>query len=407
MRKLWEAISALSSLAVLVSVLGSACGDGGGEAHRVDSLGTSTTVTPTPYPNETPEVVAIATATPSPEPTLVSGAWVGDSGSSSRADLTAGDRTPLPFPTSGAELRYEDPGWDLVEYAGLLCLAEELALSSEDEAIAGTIDLLEGLGRPPEDVQGFHDGLVAELRSLGPLPSSTAQRMAEEAFAQAKEHPFLAEVMSFPCELHYETIGQAMREISDMMEYGMPLCFAWEHLLWNEEDALVSAIEILETPHWPEDLQGLRNELVTALEALPEDAPREMVEAVFEPVQEYPALMYAMPCIHSARAGGIEFELREAEEEALVDYGVNVCGAWDVALKGGGDGKYGAIVVLEAASPPYGLQELHEELIGYLESAPDSFTGNHAVEAFEIVGVHPLLKDALNCELGDDVLILP
>ena len=407
MRKLPEAISTLASLAVLVSVLGSACGDDGGEVHRVDSLGTSTIVTPTPYPSVTPVVVAIATTTPSPEPTLVSGAWVGDSGSSNPPDLTAGDRTPLPFPTPGAELRYEDPGWDLVEYAALLCLAE--ALSDEDEGIARTIGLLEDTGgaHPPEDLQGFHDGLVAKLRGISSFPSSTAQRMAEETFAQAKEHPLLAGVMNFPCEIHYETIGQAMQEVSDMMHYGMPLCFRLEDILWNEEDALERAVETLEAERWPEDLQELRDELVTALKVLPEDASREEVEAVLEAVQEYPALMLAMPCVHSAGSGGIEFWLGEAVEEALLDYCIDVCGAWNIALEGGSDGKYGAIAALEAASPPHGLQELHEELIGYLESLPDTFTENHAVEAFEIVGVYPLLKDAVHCELGEDVLIPP
>ena len=374
MRKLSETISILASLVVLVSVLGSACGDGGGETHRVGSLGTSTTLTPTPYPAETPAVATIGTATPLPEPTLAPGTWEGHSGSNRRVDPTAGDRAPLPFPTPGADLRYEDPGWDLVQYAAILCLAEEIALSAEDDRIADAIDLLEDLGggRPPEDLQGFHDGLVAELRGLSPLPAETSRSMAKEAFAQAKEHPLLAVVMSFPCELHYETIGQVMQEVSDMMEYGMPLCFAWEYLLWNEEDALQSAIGMLEAERWPEDLEGLRNELVTALEALPEDAPREMVEAVFEPVQEYPALMLAMPCVLSAGAGGIEFGLPEAVKEALLDYGRDVCGAWDTALEGGSDGKYGAIAVLEAASPPYGLREFHEELIANLKSLPDT-----------------------------------
>ena len=164
---------------------------------------------------------------------------------------------------------------------------------------------------------------------------------------------------------------------------------------------------MLEEEHWPEDLQGLRDELVTALEGLPEDATREMIEAVLEPVQAYPALMLAMPCVLSAGAGGIEFGLGEAAEEALLNYGIDVCRAWDIALEGSSHGKYGAIAVLEAASPPYGLQELHEELIGYLESVPDSLTENHAVEAFEIVGVYPLLRDALHCELGEDGLIPP
>ena len=102
---------------------------------------------------------------------------------------------------------------------------------------------------------------------------------------------------------------------------------------------------MLKLERWPEDLDGLRNELLTALEALPEDAPREMVEVVFEPVQEYPALMFAMPCVHSARAGGIEFGLPGAVEEALLDYGRDVCVAWDIALHGGFDAKYGAIAV--------------------------------------------------------------
>ena len=231
--------------------------------------------------------------------------------------------------------------------------------------------------------------------------------MAEEAFAQAEEHPLLAQVMSFPCELHYETIGQAMREVSDMMEYGMPLCFTLEGRLWNEEDALESAVGMLEAEHWPENLQGLRDELVTSLEALPEDAPREMVEAVFEPVKAYPALMYAMPCVHSAGAGAIEFGLGEVGEEALLDYGANVCWAWDAAFEGGVDAKYDAIAILEAARPPHRLREVHAKLIAYLELLPDAFAENHAIEVFGIVGVYPLLKDALQCELGEDVLLLP
>ena len=43
----------------------------------------------------------------------------------------------------------------------------------------------------------------------------------------------------------------------------------------------------------------------------------------------------------------------------------------------------------------------------HLESLPDTFTENHTVEAFEIVGGYPLLTDALYCELGDDMLVLP
>ena len=333
--------------------------------------------------------------------------WEGDSEPTGRVDPTADDRDPLPFPTPGSALRYKDPGWDLVEYAVLLCLAEELALSAEDESIAETIALLEDAGgAPPEDLQGFHDGLVAELRGLSPLSPSTVQHMAGEAFAQAEEHPLLAEVMSFPCDLHYETIGQAMEEISGVMEYGMPLCFAWEDLLWNEEGALEGA-RCWKRKRWPEDLQGLHAELVTSLKALPEDAPREIVEAAFRPVQAYPALMYAMPCVISAGVNRIEFGLGEEIEAEILDYRTDVCGARDIALEGGPDGKYGAIEALEGARPPYGLPELHEHLVAYLVSLPDTFTENHAVEAFEIVGGHSLIKDALACELGDDVPILP
>ena len=361
-------------------------------------------------PQATEEFRPLATSLPAPTTAM---ADTGRSTKTGEMGATAGfiadDGAPLPFPTPGAELLYEDPGWDLVQYAALLCLAERLALSGEGEAIGRTIDLLEDLGgaEPPDNLQGFHDGLLAELRGLAPSASATAQRMAEEAFDRAEEHPSLAEVMSFPCELHYETIGQAMREVSDMMEYGMPLCFTLEDRLWNEEDALDSAIGMLEREHWPDDLQGLRDELVTSLEALPEDASREMVEAIFEQVQAYPALMYAMPCVHSAGAGGIEFELGETREEALLDYGVNVCGAWEMALEGGVDAKYNAIAVLEAVGPPRRLREFHAKLIAYLELPPDAFTENHAIEVFGLVGVYPLLKDALHCELGEDALILP
>ena len=114
--------------------------------------------------------------------------WEGDSEPTGRVDPTADNRDPLPFPTPGSALRYKDPGWDLVEYAVLLCLAEELVLSAEDEAINDGIDILKDLGggRPPEDVQGFHDGLLAELRGLSPLPSATAQHKAEEALPSRK-----------------------------------------------------------------------------------------------------------------------------------------------------------------------------------------------------------------------------
>ena len=362
------------------------------------SQGASDPNVATGTPQATKEFRPLATSLPAPTTVLADTAQstkVGTLGAA--ADPIADDGAPLPFPTSGAELLYEDPGWDLVQYAGLLCLAERLALSGEGEAIARTIDLLEDLGEgePLDNLQGFHDGLLAELKGLAPSASGTEQRMAEEAFARAEEHPSLAEVMSFPCELHYETIGQAMREVSDMMEYGMPLCFTLEDRLWNEEDALESVIGMLERELWPEKLQGLRDELVTALEALPEDAPRGMVGAIFEPVKAYPALMYAMPCVRSAGAGGIEFGLREAEKEALLDYGVNVCGAWEVALEGGVDAKYDAIAVLEATSPPRRLREFHAKLIAYLELLPDAFAENDAIEVFGLVGVYPLLKDAL------------
>ena len=120
-------------------------------------------------------------------------------------------------------------------------------------------------------------------------------------------------------------------------------------------------------------------------------------------MQAYPALMYAMPCVISAGVNRIEFGLGEEVEAEILDYGTDVCGVWDIALEGGPDGKYGAIEALEGARPPYGLQELHEHLVAYLVSLPDTFTENHAVEAFEIVGGHSLIKDALACELGDDV----
>ena len=141
-----------------------------------------------------------------------------------------------------------------------------------------------------------------------------------------------------------------------MLGYGMAGCFAWEALLWNEADALESAIGMLEAEHWPEGLQELHEELLTALEALPQDAPWEMVEAVLEPVQEHPALMFAMPCLLSAGAAGIEFGLGEGVQEALLYYGIDVCGAWDIALEGGADGKYDAIAVLEVQPtvPPTG-----------------------------------------------------
>ena len=46
-------------------------------------------------------------------------------------------------------------------------------------------------------------------------------------------------------------------------------------------------------------------------------------------------------------------------------------------------------------------------MIAYLESLPDTFTQDHVLETFENVVVYPLLKDALQCELGNDALILP
>ncbi len=109
-----------------------------------------------------------------------------------------------------------------------------------------------------------------------------------------------AEVMSFPCEVHYETMGQAMQEVIYVLEYGTTLCFAWEELAWKDEDAFEDAIGVLEGELWPVELQGLHDEIVAALDALPEDAPWEVMEASFQPVQEYPALMFAMPCVLSA-----------------------------------------------------------------------------------------------------------
>ena len=47
----------------------------------------------------------------------------------------------------------------------MLCVAGELAPSGEAKDIADDIDTLEDVvGRPPEDLQGFHDGLMAALR---------------------------------------------------------------------------------------------------------------------------------------------------------------------------------------------------------------------------------------------------
>ena len=178
-------------------------------ASAACSRGASDPNAATGTPQATEEFRPLATSLPAPTTVLADTAQSTKTRTlGAAADLIADDKAPLPFPTPGAELLYEDPGWDLVYYAGLLCVAEKLALSGKDEAIARTIALLEDAdgGRPPADLQGFHDGLVAELMGISRLPSATAQRMAEEAFAQAEEHPLLAEVMSFPCELHYETI---------------------------------------------------------------------------------------------------------------------------------------------------------------------------------------------------------
>ena len=129
-------------------------------------------------PQATEEFRTLATSLPAPTTALADTAQSTKTGTQgAAADLIADDEAPLPFPTPGAELLYEDPGWDLVEYAGLLCLAEKLALSGKDEAIARTIALLEDThgGGPPDNLQGFHDGLLAELRGLGPLASATPQ----------------------------------------------------------------------------------------------------------------------------------------------------------------------------------------------------------------------------------------
>ena len=164
--------------------------------------------------------------------------------------LARGDEARLHFPTPGAELSYEDPGWDLVEYAVWLCLAQKLALSAEDEGIARAIYQLEDEagGGPPEHLQGLHDDLVSELRGLLHLQPPTAQEMAQEAFARAKEDPLLEGVMRFPCEVHYETMGQAMEEVIDVFETGMILCFAWEELAWKAEDAFETTFEAERRP---------------------------------------------------------------------------------------------------------------------------------------------------------------
>ena len=319
---------------------------------------------------------------------------------SSGGDPATGRRTRLHFPTPGAELSYEDPGWDLVEYAVLLCLAQELAVSGEDEGIARAIDQLgdEAGGGPPEHLQGIHDGLVSELRGLDSLRPSTAQGRAKQAFARANEDPLLEGVMGFPCEVHYETMGQAMQEVIDVIEPGMTLCFAWEEFAWKDEDAFETAFDVLEGDHWPAELRGLRDEMIVALDALPENPPWEMVEAIFQPVQQYPALMFAMPCVLSAGPGGIEFGLEEGRrEEALSHYALDVCEAWEIALEGGLDAKYGAIAVLEATTLPYELEEMHEELVEHLELLPDTFTENEVIEVFAGVRAYPLLREALQC----------
>ena len=311
-----------------------------------------------------------------------------------------GDSIRLHFPTPGAELRYQDPGWDLVEYAGWLCLTQQLALSGEDEGIARAIHQLEDEsgGGPPEHLRGLHNDLVSELRGLVHLQPSTAQQMAQEAFARSMEHPLLEGVMSFPCEVHYETVGQAMQEVTDMLDPGMTLCFIWEELAWKDEDAFENAFDVLEGEHWPAELERLRDEIVTALDALPEDPPWEMVEGMFQRVQEHPALMFAMPCVLSAGPGGIEFGLEEGRrDEELSRYALDVCGAWDMALAGGSDANNDAIAILEASSVPYRLDEMHADLVAQLKSLPDTFTENQVIGVFRVVRNYPLLRNALRC----------
>ncbi len=318
----------------------------------------------------------------------------------SGGDPATGRKTRLHFPTPGAELSYEDPGWDLVEYAVLLCVAQELALSDEDEGIARAIyELEDGAGDgPPEHLQGFHNELVSELRSLDRSNPATVQEEGQETFSRAKDHLLLEEVMSLPCEVHYETMSHAMQEVIDVLDYGATLCFAWEQLAWRDEDAFETAFGVLEGERWPVELQGLRDEIVADLDALPEDTPWEVVEASFQPVQEYPALMFAMPCVLSAGPGGIEFGIEEGRrEEALSHYALDVCEAWDIALEGGADAKHGAIAVMEAPSVPYELEEMHDDLVGHLESLPDTFTENHVIEVFKVVRAYPLLREVLQC----------
>ena len=135
-------------------------------AFAACSRGASDPNAATGTPQATEEFRPLATSLPAPTTALADTAQSTKTGTLVDAvDLIADDEAPLPFPTPGADLLYEDPGWDLVQYAGLLCFAERLALSGEGEAIARTIDLLEDLGggEPPDKLQGFHDGLLAEL----------------------------------------------------------------------------------------------------------------------------------------------------------------------------------------------------------------------------------------------------
>ena len=223
-----------------------------------------------------------------------------------------GDGDSPPFPTPGFDQLSENGGWELVQYAAVLCLAEDVLLSGED----GATDILEREDvDPPENLRGFHDGLVDELKSLRGLPPGDAQRIAREAFGRAEQHPVLTEVMSFPCEVHYDTMGQAMREVGDAMEYGFVICEAWDVLLSNREGGVAEAIRRLYEAEWPEDRQGIRDGLAANLEALPEDPTREMMEAGFEQVREWPAVMLVMPCLSEIGFWPKEEQLGEGWED--------------------------------------------------------------------------------------------
>ncbi len=96
--------------------------------------------------------------------------------------------------------------------------------------------------------------------------------------------------------------------------------------------------------------------------------------------------------------GRIEFGIEEGRrEEALSHYALDVCEAWDIALEGGRDAKYGAIAVLEASTSPYEPDKMHEELVEHVESLPDTFTENQVIDVFKVVRAYLLFMEALQC----------